>query len=96
MEDLGASANVENYARLSHEADGNQPVTDDITSMTEINVNGMAGYTYTVTSIGVSNHIFLDHEEENMILHIIYTAPDPTDQGFQQTVNQMLNTLETI
>jgi hypothetical protein len=96
MDDLGASASARNYAGLSHEHDRNMPVTDSITEPEEITINGRAGYTYTVTSIGIYTHIFLDHEEENMVLHIIYTAPDPTGQGFEEVVDNMLETLTLI
>ena len=53
----------------------------------------MTGYSYIVHGMGTFTNIILD-VGLNEAIKITYIAPDPKNQGFQETVNTMLSTLE--
>lgn len=61
----------------------------------EFNLIGMNGYSYEVQGLGTFTNIILD-TGLNEAIKFIYLAPDPKNQGFQQTVNAIMSTLELI
>lgn len=70
----------------------------DVASVEEIEefiLMDMNGYSYITEGLGTFTNIFID-VGENETLHISYFAPDPGDLGFQQTVDNMLSSLELL
>jgi hypothetical protein len=61
----------------------------------EFILTGMTGYSYIVEGLGTFTNIILDAGPGEAI-KITYIAPDPQNQGFQQTVNTMMSTLELL
>lgn len=57
--------------------------------------SGFNGYSYEIQGLGVFTYIFIDAGPGKTI-KITYLAPDPKNQGFQQTVNTMISTLKFI
>jgi hypothetical protein len=56
---------------------------------------GMTGYYYRVDGLGTFTNIIIDAGPGEAI-KIVYTAPDPKNQEFHQTVNTMMSTLKLI
>lgn len=60
-----------------------------------ISVGQKQGLTYTVRGLGEYTHILLPNDEGSFIL-VTYSVPDPTDQGYQKIVDQILSTFEFV
>jgi len=61
---------------------------------TEISINGLKGYTYTAQGLGIHKYIFLQSPEKSWTVEIINSTSDPSDQGFEKTVNKILKTFK--
>lgn len=62
----------------------------------EITNNGIKGFTYTFQGLGIFEHFVLQSEDHKCAVDITNGTVDPTNQGFQNTVDQILSTLEII
>lgn len=60
-----------------------------------ISVGQKQGLTYTVRGLGEYTHILLPNDEGSFII-VTYSVPDPTDQGYQKIVHQILSTFEFV
>lgn len=67
-----------------------------ITSAVEpTEISSLSGYSFEVTSLGTSTYYYLDRGD-GKYLRIIEYVQDPTDQGFQQIVDQIYSSLTLI
>ncbi|PIQ76158.1 hypothetical protein COU78_01205 [Candidatus Peregrinibacteria bacterium CG10_big_fil_rev_8_21_14_0_10_49_24] len=55
-------------------------------------MNGIATKEFSASALGDSKRIFIELNE-NSLLEIAYMAPDPTNAGFQETIDSMLSSL---
>lgn len=62
----------------------------------EITVNGIKGYTYTSEGLGIFQNIYLQSPDKTCTVEITNATNDPTNQGFQETVNKILATFNFI
>ena len=62
----------------------------------KIVINGLNGYTYTERGLGDFQSIFLESSGSVDGIEIVNATRDPTGQGFQQTVDQVLSTFKFI
>ena len=59
-----------------------------------ITVNGIAGFKYTFQGLGTFEHFVLQSKDQKCTVDITNGTVDPTNQGYQKTVNQILSTFE--
>jgi hypothetical protein len=71
------------------------PLTESVSEVGDINVSDLNGYSFDTVGLGESTYYYLNRGE-NQYLRVIEIVQDPTGQGFEQTVNQMLSTLTLI
>jgi hypothetical protein len=57
-------------------------------------INGISGYTYTSEGLGIFQNIYLQSPDKTCVVEITNATQDPTNQGYQETVNQILSTFE--
>ncbi|MGI5841493.1 MAG: hypothetical protein ACOX6N_04720, partial [Patescibacteria group bacterium] len=76
--------------RLEEAKEG--PTFENSSEMTTVTVAGRTGYRFTIESLGVHEYTFLPEGQE--YIEIRNSTADPTSQGYQETVDQMLATLE--
>ena len=62
----------------------------------EITINGIAGFTYTFQGLGIFEHFVLQSDDQKCAVDITNGTVDPTNQGFQKTIDQILSTFEFI
>ena len=60
----------------------------------EIIVNGIKGYTYTSQGLGIFESIYLQAEDKSCAVEITNSTVDPTNQGYQETVDKILSTFK--
>ena len=60
----------------------------------EIIINGIKGYTYTAEGLGIFQYIYLQSPDKSCTVEIVNATFDPTNQGYLQTVDQILSTFE--
>ncbi|MDD3679286.1 MAG: hypothetical protein PHX72_00265 [Candidatus Shapirobacteria bacterium] len=60
--------------------------------VTEINIGQLSGYTFTASSLGEFEYIFLSSSDETLAVEIINGTSDPTGQGYQNIVDNILLT----
>ena len=70
----------------------NGTITKTLKSTTIAQLNG---YTYSARGLGEHKYIFLPQGETNYLL-IIDSTTDPSSQGFEKTVNQILSSIKFI
>ena len=58
----------------------------------EIVINGVKGYTYTDQGMGTFKNIYLQAEDKSCTVEITNSTVDPTNQGYQETVDKILST----
>ncbi len=81
-------------AEVANEKTSEAPIETIVEEPSSITINSIEGITYTVEGIGTQQHILLPFMNEGAYLHIINTTADPEMQGFNELVNEMLETLE--
>ena len=59
-----------------------------------IAINGINGYTYTSQGLGTFQNIYLQSPDKTCTVEITNATVDPTNQGYQETVNQILSTFK--
>lgn len=57
---------------------------------TKIEVNGIEGYTYTVSGLGEFTFIYLPAPDGKNVVRINYLVADPENSGYQQIVDDIL------
>lgn len=60
----------------------------------EITVNGINGYTYTNQGLGTFENIYLQAGDKSCAVEITNSTIDPTNQGYQETVDKILSTFK--
>jgi len=61
----------------------------------QVTFNSIPGYSFTVEGLGIFDYIYLD-KESGEYLEIVDATKDPASQGFNDTVEAMLSSLELI
>ena len=61
-----------------------------------ITVNGISGYTYTVEGLGTFKNIYLQSPNKACTVEITDATIDPTNQGYQKTVDKILTTFKFV
>jgi len=82
--------NLREVVEAQRQADMDVGSADEIE---EFILNAMTGYYYMGEGLGLFTNIFIDAGSSETFI-ISYAVPDPQNQGFQQTVNTMMSTLE--
>lgn len=90
LEDIPENADLETAAKQAAQA--NPEVTEIINPVSQSQLAGYEAYTYRSRSLGEYTHYILNYSGDQF-LHISYTAPDPENQGYQQIVNEILDSL---
>lgn len=67
-------------------------MVDEVSSLRFVTVNGVSGYSFDVPSLGKTTHMYLTRGTDGYLL-IVNATIDPTNQGFEETVNKMFSTL---
>jgi len=62
----------------------------------EITINGINGYTYTTQGLGTFQNIFLQSPDKACTVEITNATIDPTNQGYQKTVDKILSTFKFV
>lgn len=62
----------------------------------EITINGINGYTYTSQGLGTFQNIFLQSPDGTCTVEITNATNDPTNQGYQKTVDKILSTFKFV
>ena len=65
-----------------------------IKALQPVTIANLSGYSYTSKGLGEFEYIFLQTPETDQIVRIINGTQDPTNQGFQQTISQILQTFQ--
>jgi photosystem II reaction center protein PsbP len=60
----------------------------------EITINGINGYTFTTQGMGKFENIYLQAKDKSCTVEITNASVDPTNQGYQEMVNDILSTFE--
>lgn len=67
-----------------------------IKPMEEITINGINGYTYTIQGLGIFQSIFLQSPDETCTVEITNATNDPTNQGYQKTIDKIFLTFKFV
>ncbi|OGG03381.1 hypothetical protein A2W14_07410 [Candidatus Gottesmanbacteria bacterium RBG_16_37_8] len=86
---------LENFAKAKLNEMKDYPTTESVTDPKETVFNGISGYQFTI--IGMGRHIItlLPHGQ-NRYFMVNNSSMDPTNQGYEKTVEKMLSTLKLI
>lgn len=71
----------------------NDPISEVSNGPSEVVVAGLEGYRFTTTGLGTFEYYYLPMGETSY-LEVIDATQDPTGQGFENTVQMMLDTIE--
>lgn len=85
---------LESFVMNKIEEERESPVSEVTSDLRETSVSNINGFEYEVASLGESTHIYLPNRNNRYLL-IINGTKDPENQGFSETVEQMLSTIET-
>ena len=61
-----------------------------------ITINGINGYTYTSQGLGTFQNIFLQSPDKTCTVEITNATADPSNQGYQKTVDKILSTFKFV
>ena len=59
-----------------------------------VTVNGISGFTYTVAGMGTFENIYMQSEDGSCGVEITNSTIDPTNQGYEKVVDDILSTFE--
>ena len=62
----------------------------------DVVINKINGYTYTTEGMGTFQSIFLQSANQACAVEIVDSTKDPSNQGFQQTVNEILASFQFV
>lgn len=91
-QELAEEETVEEVARNSLEEFENSPVYEDSSELTTMTLADRAAYTYSATSLGTRRYYFV--RANSYCLEIVDGTTDPTNQGFSDTVEEILSSLD--
>ena len=83
------------YATQKVEASRKESIAIILKELEPITINNCHGYSYTAEGLGIYKYIYLA-SEDGQVVEIINGTIDPTNQDFQQTVDQILSTFQFI
>jgi hypothetical protein len=86
--DLMAFAEQQLENELQFEGEVVEPVT-------RVRHGEFTGYEFTVTGLGISTSFFFENEEDE-IIRVVYFVEDPGNLGFEETLNEILDSLESL
>ena len=88
--------NAEQYAKNKIEETKKQQIADIVQELKPMTLRLSKGFTYTSSGLGIHRYYIFQvgKIDDAMILEITDSTVDPTNQGYQTTVNKILNTLE--
>ncbi len=64
------------------------------TSKTPISINNNQGFSYVVSGLGSFKYIYLQSPNNEWVVEIVDSTVDPTNQGYIDTVQQILNSFQ--
>jgi len=67
---------------------------DILNPKTKTSINGLGGYTFTAQGLGIHKYTYLQSPDKTWTVKIIDSTNDPSDQGFEETVNKILSTFK--
>lgn len=73
--------------------EASQSAVTTVGDIEESSINGKTAYQYEEEGLGVFTNIYIPFEGKNYI-HVSALVSDPTNAGFQETVNKILSTIE--
>lgn len=81
------------YVDMRQQESDNEPIVESVSTVEQVTVGEYSGYQYTIVGLGEFTYIYLP-KGENSYVQITNGTVDPTDQGFAETVELMLSTLQ--
>lgn len=88
--------NIQELAEARFEDSQNDPYEQGVIQEPQnVQFAGRSGYMYKLMTLATSTTYIISVDDEEY-LEISYIAPDPTDAGFQDTVDEMLDSFEVI
>jgi hypothetical protein len=74
----------------------NKLFSEVISPKQDVVINKINGYTYTTEGMGTFQSIFLQSDNKACAVEIVDSTKDPSNQGFQQTVNEILASFQFV
>ncbi len=75
-------------------ADKNNGISTVVDAKQPITIKGYTGFSYVVEGMGTFTQNYIQAEGSNQALEVIYLVADPSQQNFQSSVDQILNTIQ--
>jgi len=69
-------------------------VSEMLKAKEAITFNDYEGFTFTRSGLGAYKHIYIKHPSLQIYIQIIDGTSDPSNQGFEKTVDQILSTFK--
>ena len=85
-------ASFSDFVKENHQEAQQSPVSE-VGEITEGLVNGKIVYQYEEQGLGVFTHIYIPFEE-NAYVHVSKLVEDPTNEGFEETADTIISTIE--
>jgi len=89
-----AGGSLKDYVAAKIEEIKAQGLMEIVKPQEEITLNGLNGYTYTVSGLGVFQSIYLLSPDKQWLVEISDATNDPTHQGYLETVKKILSTFQ--
>lgn len=80
------------FVDAEYEETSTDPMTSEISDLEHVEIGGHEAHRFTVSALGEFTHIYIELDDKRYA-HITYLVEDPTDQGYEDIVNQMLSSL---
>lgn len=80
------------FVENRHEEAQDSPVSE-IGELTEGTLDGKTTYQYIETGLGVFTHIYIPFEE-NSYVHVSLLVEDPSGQGFEETAEKIISSID--
>ena len=80
------------FTEKTHKDDGDDPVTQEISTLEKVEIANKQGYQYSKVGLGEYTIVILP-KEEGVFFRISKLVEDPTNQKYENTVDRMLSTL---
>jgi hypothetical protein len=84
---------LEKYVDLQIQEIKDQPINAKVSEKREVKVLELNGFSYNVSSLGEATYILLP-KGQNQYLEIINSTVDPSNFGYQKTVDLIISSLE--
>lgn len=89
-----AGGSLNDYVAAKVEEIKTQGLMEIVKPQEEITINGLSGYTYAASGLGVFKYIFLLSPDQNWLVEISDGTKDPTNQGYPEIVKKILATFQ--